>query len=94
MSNAAHTHDSHADTTATRRVTTETKSSYETTELIAYVRDRLAVADGCQHGLIPLLRHTQLPHKGVSPITRSSRHPSPEGVEPISRRPCVTSQAK
>ena len=37
MSNAAHTHDSHADTTATRRVTTETKSSYETTELIAYV---------------------------------------------------------
>ena len=36
MSNAVHTNDAHANTTA-RRITTETKSSYKTTELIAYV---------------------------------------------------------
>ena len=37
MSNTAHMTDGYANTTATRRVTTETKSSYKTTELIAYV---------------------------------------------------------
>jgi hypothetical protein len=37
MSNTAHVTDGYANTTATRRITTETKSSYKTTELIAYV---------------------------------------------------------
>ena len=37
MSNTAHMTDGYANTTATRRITTETKSSYKTTELIAYV---------------------------------------------------------
>lgn len=37
MSNTAHMTDGYANRTATRRVTTETKSSYKTTELIAYV---------------------------------------------------------
>jgi hypothetical protein len=37
MSNTAHTADGYANTTATRRITTETKSSYKTTELVAYV---------------------------------------------------------
>ena len=36
MSSTAHTHDGYTDTVA-RRITTETKSSYKTTELIAYV---------------------------------------------------------
>jgi len=37
MSNTAHTTDGYANTTATRRITTETKSSYKTTEMVAYV---------------------------------------------------------
>src|SRR5687767_8502658 len=37
MSNTAHMTDGYANTTATRRITTETKSSFKTTELIAYV---------------------------------------------------------
>ena len=37
MSNTAQTTDGYANTTATRRITTETKSSYKTTELVAYV---------------------------------------------------------
>ena len=38
MANTAHTHDAYADhTTAARRISTETKSSYKTTELIAFV---------------------------------------------------------
>ena len=37
MSNVAHTHEAYADTTAARRISTETKSSYKTTELIAFV---------------------------------------------------------
>ena len=37
MSTTNHTNDGHANTTAARRITTETKSSYKTTELIAYV---------------------------------------------------------
>ena len=37
MSNTAHMTDGYANTTATRRIITETKSSYKTTELIAYV---------------------------------------------------------
>ena len=37
MSITAQTTDGYAHTTATRRITTETKSSYKTTELIAYV---------------------------------------------------------
>jgi hypothetical protein len=42
MSNTVHTNtvptnDARANTTAARRITTETKSSYKTTELIAYV---------------------------------------------------------
>lgn len=36
MSNAAHQSDARANTTAARRISTETKSSYKTTELIAY----------------------------------------------------------
>ncbi|HXH77533.1 hypothetical protein [Nocardioides sp.] len=39
MANTAHTHDR----TATRRVSTETKSSFKTTELIAYVASVLGV---------------------------------------------------
>ena len=45
-----------------------------------HARDRLAVTDHRQHGLIPLLGHAQLPLWGVSPINRSSCHPSPEDV--------------
>jgi hypothetical protein len=41
MATTAHTHD--RTTTATRRVSTETKSSYKTTELIAYVASVLGV---------------------------------------------------
>ena len=38
MSNTAQTHDGFADhATSARRISTETKSSYKTTELIAYV---------------------------------------------------------
>ena len=37
MSTTAYTNDVHANTAAARRITTETKSSYKTTELIAYV---------------------------------------------------------
>ena len=37
MSNTAQMTDGHANTTATRRLTTETKSSYRTTEMVAYV---------------------------------------------------------
>lgn len=37
MSNTTQTHDHHAGPTASRRISTETKSSYKTTELIAYV---------------------------------------------------------
>lgn len=41
MATTAHTHD--RTTTAVRRVSTETKSSYKTTELIAYVASVLGV---------------------------------------------------
>ena len=37
MSNTTQMTDGHANTTATRRLTTETKSSYRTTEMVAYV---------------------------------------------------------
>jgi hypothetical protein len=37
MSNTVQTHDRHVNTTDARRITTETKSSYKTTELIAFV---------------------------------------------------------
>lgn len=37
MSHTAHMTDGHANTTATRRITTETKSSFKTTEMVAYV---------------------------------------------------------
>jgi hypothetical protein len=68
-------------------------------ELRRLVEQRLLLAPRYQQrvrrGLIPLLRHTQLPHgSGVSPINRSSCNPSAEGVEPISRRPDVTPQPK
>ena len=58
-----------------------------------HLRHRRAVADHRQHRLIPLLRHTQLPHEpGVSPINRSRRNPSTETPVPISRRPNGTPQ--
>jgi hypothetical protein len=41
MSSSTHAHDGHVH--ATRRLSTETKSSYKTTELIAYVVVSLAV---------------------------------------------------
>lgn len=37
MTTTAHNTDGHTNTTSARRITTETKSSYKTTELIAYV---------------------------------------------------------
>ena len=37
MTTTAHNTDVHTDNTSARRITTETKSSYKTTELIAYV---------------------------------------------------------
>ncbi|HET7195014.1 MAG TPA: hypothetical protein VFI99_08490 [Nocardioides sp.] len=37
MSHTAQLTDGHANTTATRRITTETKSSFKTTEMVAYV---------------------------------------------------------
>ena len=43
MSNTAHMTDGHTNTTATRRITTETKSSFRTTEMIAYVVSVLGV---------------------------------------------------
>ena len=43
MTNATHAHDGYADATLARRISTETKSSYKTTELIAYVVAVLAV---------------------------------------------------
>jgi hypothetical protein len=51
-------------------------------------------ADHCQHGLIPLLSHTQLPHSESAPISRSRCNPSPEGVSPKNRSSNVTYQAK
>lgn len=43
MSNDVRTHDAHGATTTARRISTETKSSYKTTELIAYVVAVIAV---------------------------------------------------
>ena len=59
-----------------------------------HARDRLAVADHRQHGLIPLLSHAQLPHQGVSRISRSRCQASAEDLSPINRSPNVTYQPK
>ena len=47
--------------------------------------DRPAVLDHRQHSQIALLRHAQLPHTGVSRISRSRCQPSTETLSPINR---------
>jgi hypothetical protein len=55
---------------------------------------RPAVLDHREHSLITLLRHTQLPHTGVSRITRSRCQPSAETLSPINRSRNVNHQPK
>jgi hypothetical protein len=60
-----------------------------------HTRHRLAVGDHRPDGLIPLLSHRHLPHEpGVSPISRSSCHPSTETLLPLNRSPVGRHQPK
>ena len=67
----------------------------DTPNRAATVRDRLTVTDHCQHGLIPLLSHTQLPHArechqstevGVTHQPKTCNASAGAETTPISRR--------
>jgi len=56
--------------------------------------DRPTVLDHREHCLIALLRHTQLPHTGVSRINRNRCQPSSGTPTNINRNPKVNDQAE